>query len=146
MHDSVEKYLNAADGAAKVLAHARLIMRLRGAYEAFAPTYLGQASSVANIKQGIVVIHADNGAVAAKLRQMAQSLAREFLKLGFECSGVEIKVQGRPRPAAPSGPISRPLSRRSSAELSELAASLPANSPLKAGLEHFLRRIAIKEE
>lgn len=147
MHDLVEKYLNAADSVAKVLAHARLLMRLRCAYDEFAPTYLGQASSVANIKQGMVVIHADNGAVAAKLRQMAQSLTREFLKLGFECSGVDIKVQARARlPAAVSAPPSRPISRRTGRELSALAASLPTSSPLRAGLEHLLDRVEIKEE
>ena len=146
MHESVEKYLGRADGAASVLAHARLLMRAQRAYDDFAPASLARASGVANIKLGSVVIHADNGAVAAKLRQMAQSLAREFLKRGFECNGVVIKVQERPRATSGPAPTLKPLPPRAGAELQELAASLPDGSPLKRGLQDFLARVALREE
>lgn len=146
MHESVENYLGQADGAAAVLAHARLLMRAQGAYAGFAPRPLAQASCVANIKLGSVVIHADNGAVAAKLRQMAQTLAGEFLKRGFECNGVVIKVQARPQPVPLPSSTLKPLSSQAGQSLQELAAQLPADSPLKQGLERLLQRVAITGE
>ena len=146
MHEPVENYLGRADGAASVLAHARLLMRAQRAYDSFAPGPLARSSSVANIKLGNVVIHADNGAVAAKLRQMAQSLAGEFLKRGFECNGVTIKVQARPPAVAPPSSTLKPLSASTGNELKQLAAQLPDDSPLKRGLEGFLARAAIKAE
>lgn len=146
MHEPVENYLGRADGAAAVLAHARLLMRAQRAYESFAPAPLAGASSVANIKSGIAVIHADNGAVAAKLRQMAQTLAGQFSKKGIECSGVIIKVQARPQEVAAPPSTQKPLSLRTGAELKQLAAGLPDDSPLKQGLENFLARAAFTEQ
>jgi hypothetical protein len=49
---------NQDEGAGKVLAHARLLAKLAGLFQEIAPPHLGQASSVANYKSGIVVIHA----------------------------------------------------------------------------------------
>jgi len=142
MHEPVENFLGRADSAAAVLAHARLLMRAQRAYDSFAPAPLAQASSVANIKLGSVVIHADNGAVAAKLRQMAQTLAGEFMKRGFECNGVVIKVQARPQATSGPAPTLKPLSPHARGELQQLADSLPTDSPLRRGLEGLLARSA----
>ena len=65
MNYSLESYLDAADGAGKVLAHARLLMKLTHLYQEIAPPHLGQASSLANYKSGIIVILAASGAIAA---------------------------------------------------------------------------------
>lgn len=144
MHNSLENYLEAADGAGKVLAHARLLMKLTRLYEGFAPAHLGRASCVANYKSGIVVIHAESGAVAAKLRQMAPSLAGEFFKNGLECSGVQVKVQARESAAQSITSTQKPLSARTGRELSELTGSLP-DSPLRAALQSLLAHAAIRE-
>lgn len=105
MQNLVENYLEAAEGAGSVLAHARLLIKLTHLYEEIAPTHLGQASSVANYKSGIIIIHAVSGAVAAKLRQMAPRLADDFSKRGLsvtrfrsKCKPVKLKAnQGLPR-------------------------------------------------
>lgn len=144
MQNSLENYLEAADGAGKVLAHARLLMKLTRLYEGFAPAHLGHASCVANYKSGVVVIHAESGAVAAKLRQMAPSLADEFCKKGLECSGVQVKVQARETPTQSITSTQKPLSARTGRELSELTGSLP-DSPLRAALQRLLAHAAIRE-
>lgn len=144
MHNSLENYLEAADGAGKVLAHARLLMKLTRLYEGFAPAHLGHASRVANYKSGIVVIHAESGAVAAKLRQMAPSLASEFFKNGLECSGVQIKVQARESTSQSITSTQKPLSAQTGRALSELTGSLP-DSPLRTALQNLLAHAAIKE-
>ena len=144
MQNLLENYLEAADGAGKVLAHARLLMKLAHLYEGFAPTHLGQASCIANYKSGIIVIHASSGAVAAKLRQLAPTLAGEFSKRGIECNEVQVKVQAHEIKSQSRTSTQKPLSRHTSRGLSELADSLPASS-LRSALETLLKRAAIQE-
>jgi len=144
MNYSLERYLDAADGAGKVLAHARLLMRLTQLYQEIAPAHLGQASSLANYKSGIIVIHAVSGAVAAKLRQLAPTLADGFSQRGVECNGVQIKVQARKTVAQSTASAKRPLTTRASSSLEGLRDSLP-NSPLRAALETLLERSAKTE-
>lgn len=144
MRNSLEDYLDSADGAASVLAHARLLMKLAGFYETIAPLHLRQGSSLANYKSGKVVIHASNGALATKLRQMAPTLAEEFSKRGVECSGVEVKVQAREIPRQSITSTQKPLSAKTGRELAGLAESLPESS-LRNALQTLLARSAIRE-
>ena len=141
MNHSLESYLDAADGAGKVLAHARLLMKLTQLYHEIAPAHLGQASDLANYKSGIVVIHAASGAVAAKLRQLAPTLADGFSKRGVECNGVQIKVQARKTSTQSTTSTKKPLTLRTSHTLEGLRDSLPS-SPLRAALETLLSRSA----
>ena len=144
MQKSLENFLESADGAAKVLAHARLLIKLTHLYQDIAPAHLGQASHLANYKSGIIVIHANNGAVAAKLRQMAPTLADGFFKMGIECNGVQVKVQARKIDTQSRASTQKPLSSRASRELGGLRDSLPA-SPLRVALENLLERAAKQE-
>ena len=141
MNNSLESYLDAAEGAGKVLAHARLLMKLTALYQEIAPAHLGQASSLANFKSGIIVIHAASGAVAAKLRQLAPTLADGFSRRGVECNGVQIKVQARKTAAQSTTSTTKPLTLRTSHTLEGLRDSLPS-SPLRAALETLLSRSA----
>lgn len=144
MNYSLESYLDAADGAGKVLAHARLLMKLTQLYHEIAPAHLGQASDLANYKSGIVVIHAASGAVAAKLRQLAPTLADGFSKRGVECNGVQIKVQARKTSTQSTTSTKKPLTLRTSHTLEGLRDSLPS-SPLRAALATLLERAARTE-
>lgn len=144
MNYSLESYLDAADGAGKVLAHARLLMKLTHLYQEIAPAHLGQASHLANYKSGIVVIHAASGAVAAKLRQLAPTLAVGFSLKGVECNGVQIKVQARKISAQSTSSTKKPLTQRTSQTLEGLRDSLPS-SPLRAALASLLERSARTE-
>ncbi|MBK7423051.1 MAG: DUF721 domain-containing protein [Propionivibrio sp.] len=144
MQNSLENYLEAADGAGKVMAHARLLIKLTHLYQEIAPTHLGQASRLANYKSGIIVIHAVSGAVAAKLRQMAPTLAEGFSKRGVECNGVQVKVQARKISTQSRASTQKPLSSRTSRTLEGLRDSLP-DSPLRAALETLLTHSAKQE-
>lgn len=144
MQNQLENYLEAAEGASKVLAHARLLVKLARLYSELAPTHLGQASCVANYKAGTIIIHAASSAIAAKLRHMAPTLANEFSKRGAECNEVQIKVQAREIQSQSRTSTQKPLSTRTSRELGCLAGSLPA-SPLRSALESLLERAAKQE-
>lgn len=140
MHGSLLQFLNAENGAAKVLAHAELLLRLSRRYETLVPAGLGHVSRVANYKSGKVIIHADNGAAAAKLRQMSLSLCQLLAKDFPECNGMEIKVQPRETPyqSIPSKPL--PLSDNAKARLQATLEDLPEISPLRVALEKLIRR------
>ena len=144
MQKTLENYLEAVDGAGKVLAHARLLIKLTHLYHEIAPAHLGLASSLANYKSGIIVIHAVNGAVAAKLRQLAPTLADGFSKKGIECNGVQVKVQARKIDTQSRASTQKPLSSKASRGLEALRDSLPV-SPLRAALETLLVRSAKQE-
>lgn|SRR5574342_585653 len=141
---SLNSYLSHGDGAGRLMAHAALLLKLARIYQNMAPGHLGQASRVANYKSGTVVIHADNGAVAVKLRQMAPTLAREFLNRGIECSGVLVKVQALEIFDHSKEAPYRPLSARAGRELAELAHEMRP-SPLREAIETLLQRVAREE-
>jgi hypothetical protein len=141
MQNSLENFLDAADGAGKVLAHARLLIKLTRIYKDIAPTHLSQSSNLANYKSGIVVIHAFSGAIAAKLNQLAPTLADGFSKRGIECNGVQVKVQARKISPQLMPSTKKPLSSKTSIQLEGLRDSLPASS-LRAALENLLAHAA----
>jgi len=103
--------------------------------------HLSQTSSLANYKSGIIVIHAISGAVAAKLRQMAPTLADGFSKRGIECNGVQVKVQAKETGTQSRASTPKPLTSRTSLELEGLRDSLPA-SPLRDALNSLLTHSA----
>ncbi len=144
MQNSLETYLESAEGAAKVIAHARLLIKLARLYQEIAPPHLGRASSLVNYKSGTVVIHASSGAVATKLRQLAPTLTDGFSKRGVECNGVQIKVQAPESSPQSTTSTIKPLTARAAGELQSLRDALPA-SPLRDALETLIARAAKAE-
>ncbi len=144
MQNSLEHYLESANGAGQLMAHARLLVKLGRLYQEIAPPHLCQASSLANYKTGIVIIHADSGAVAAKLRQLAPTLADGFSKRGIECTGVQVKVQARENPTQSRNSTTKPLSSTASNTLENLRNTLP-DDPLRHAIDQLLARSARKE-
>ena len=144
MYKGPEHYLDKDANAGRIMAHARLLIKLSRRFEAIAPAGLRHAARVANDKSGKIVIHADNGAVAAKIRQMSQRLCDELSKGGAECSDLEVKVQPRQLPYQSSTSTQKPLSARACGALETASRNLPGG-PLKAALETLLRRAARTE-
>lgn len=139
--NTFEDFLDSADGAGGVLAHARRLLRLAHLYQEIAPAHLCQASRLVNYKSGIVVIHAANGATAAKLRQMTATLADGFSRRGVECSGVLVKVQAPESHAPARPPEQKPLSGQTFRTLGDLRDALP-DSELRQAVDALIRRSA----
>ena len=144
MPNTLEDFLDSADGAGNVLAHAKFLLRLANLYREIAPAHLCQASKVANYKSGTLVIHAANGAVAVKLRQLATTLSEGFRRRGVECSSLLVKVQTSEIPARSTRATHHPLSRQSSHSLEELRDALP-ESDLRQAVDTLLQRAAREE-
>lgn len=136
---SLDTYLKSATDLERLAAHAEKLRQLQQIYAQIAPDYLASASQVANFKSGKVVIHAANGAVAAKLKQLEPSLRGEFYSNGFEVTEISIKAQGGPLGrAAERPPADRAISSTASKQIETLAGQLPADSPLRAALQRLL--------
>lgn len=132
-------------GAAKVFAHAATLLAIARLYRQIAPPSLADGSRVVNYKSGVLVIHAANGAVASKLRQMPASLVEKFCAHGVACSGLQVKVQSyREMAATPQRGVVKPLAESTCQQLSRLSNSLPP-SALRQALQTLVERAVRRE-
>lgn len=137
---SLDDCLKAEGGIARLTDHAARLLRLQRIFESAVPRSLVRGARVANFKLGRLVVFAENGAVAAKLRQIVPTLSGAFANLAPEVTGIDIKVQ----PRAPGAPSRRsdaraPLDDRTKQGLTSLADRLPKNSPLVRALRHLVK-------
>ncbi|NTV69239.1 MAG: DUF721 domain-containing protein [Azonexaceae bacterium] len=144
MYNGPEHYLDKDAAASRVMAHARLLLKLSRRFEAVAPAGLRHSAHVANYKLGTIIIHADNGAVAAKIRQLSQRLSNELSKGGAECSGIEVKVQPRQIPSQSMISTQKPISDKAFGMLQSTAENLP-EGPLRKALDSLLKHAARAE-
>jgi len=132
-------FFQSNDTLAHLHEHASQLLRLQRAYEEFAPAHLARSSWIANLKSGMVVIHAANGAVAAKLNQLTPRFVDEFLNRGVDLTGIEVRLQvNRFRPAPPIAEARR-LTEGARQALARLESNLPVDSPLRQILAGFRR-------
>ncbi|MGE5470299.1 MAG: DciA family protein [Bacteroidota bacterium] len=141
MYNGPEHYLDSDAAAGRFMTHARLLLKLSRRFEAIAPAGFRHAARVANFKSGKIVIHADNGAVASKLRQMSQRLCGELSKGGTQCIDMEVKVQPRESLERSITSTQKPLSENACRMLEEASGKLPPG-PLRQALDSLLAHAA----
>ena len=120
---SLQEHLASGDSMARLAAHAQRLLQFQRLLEAALPAALKPYARVANFRLGKLLIHADSGAVAAKIRQFGPRLA----------SDLSSKEASQGRPSLPG------LKQKQG--LTALARDLPRESPLKGALEHLLQSI-----
>jgi hypothetical protein len=86
-------FLNQADSIAALMPQAERLIMLREILSSLLPEPLARRCSVANYKQGRVVIFAANGATAAKLKLMLPTLLEQLSGRAMEVTGLEVAVQ-----------------------------------------------------
>jgi hypothetical protein len=136
---SLEDYLSADASLARLSAHARRLLRFQRLFESATP--LARQSRVANLRLGKIIIHASNGAVATKLRQLEPRLVAVFRNEGAEITGIDIRLQ----PGAESRPpikakAAAPIGSRQKQALTSLANGLPEGSSLSDALRRLVDR------
>jgi hypothetical protein len=137
---TLQDHLAAADAFARIAEQASRLQRLQVLLDAALPAYLLPGTRVANLKRGKLVIHADSGAVAVKLRQLAPRLAESFVQQGQEVTGIEVRVQARRRPLAGMRPATpKTIGIRPKQALTSLASGLEEDSPIRRAIEKLLR-------
>jgi hypothetical protein len=131
-------YLASNQDLRQLSSKAGQLAALQRHYESFAPRSLIRSSHVMQLRQQTLVIAANNGAVAAKLRQMTDEFISCFQARGCEVTGIQIRVQVA---VPPHTSLSRPrkLGKAALDALEKLDEEL-ADSPLKAALRRLGRR------
>lgn len=107
-------------------------------YQQIAPATLIQASRVMQLHGQTLIISADNGAVAAKLRQISPEMMSAFEARGIQVTGIQIRVQVRSR-IAPVIPPRRTVGNKGKKELENLVLNLQ-ESPLRNALRRLAKR------
>ncbi|MDR0673585.1 MAG: DUF721 domain-containing protein [Zoogloeaceae bacterium] len=136
-----------SESTAPFVAHARLIARLGECFARVAPANLKAQARVANYRPETetVVIHANNGAVAAKIRQINPRLQNGFVKMGVQCNQIDVKVQPIQNPAQSITSDKKFISRHSAGSLLACADAMPPDAPLTLALRALLARADIQD-
>ncbi len=134
----VSEILGAESALGDLAAASRRVERLQRIYLGAVPAALARLSRVGWARAGVVIVLASNGAVAAKLRQMAPRILEGFRRHGLEFSSMRIEVQVGAGPPAPGARGAKPLSPEALRTVEESLRTLP-ESPLRAALERLAR-------
>ena len=135
---TLDQLLNADEAMARLAAHAGRLLKLQGLFEEMVPAALARTCRIANFKSGVIFIHAENGAVAAKLRQITPRLNDDYRTRGVQVTEIRIKVQpldGALQHEALAEPAV--LGEAGRASIARLADSLP-EGPLRESLGRFM--------
>lgn len=139
MPHRLNAYLASNQDLRQLSSKASQLNALQRHYESIIPPALQRSSQVLQLHKQTLVIAANNGAVAAKLRQMTAELISRFQARGCEVTGIQIKVQvTAPPPVMSFKP--RKLSKVAREALNSLGEDL-ADSPLKSALRRLGRKI-----
>src|SRR5262245_22106040 len=129
-------FLNQVDSVAALMPQAERLIELRQILSSLLPESLARRCSVANYRQGRVVIFASNGATAAKLKLMLPSLLEQLSGRAMEVTGLEVAVQA-PEPERQVTEKAAKLTQKSASELDRLCEQLP-DSELKTALSRIV--------
>ena len=131
----------ARSGGLEALArHSRRLSVLQRLLLEATPLALAAATRVTDLKAGILVVLADNPAVAAKLRQLVPRLLKHVQKQQSEITGIRVGVQVKTHKIKAEHEITKPsLPAEAIKDLAGLADALPPSS-LKSALARLVAR------
>jgi hypothetical protein len=128
-------FLDQAEGVAALMPQAERLLKLRKILASLLPDSLARRCTVANFKQGRVVVFASNGATAAKLKLMLPSLLEQLSGRATQVTGLEVVVQAwESEPQVPEK--SSKMSEAAISELTALGEQLP-DSELKSAISRI---------
>ena len=135
----VDFYLTGSDRLQSLFSQAQALLRLQRIFAEIAPASLARSCKVASMEQKILVLFADNGAIAAKLKQLLPSLLARLQQNGVEVTALRVEVQALQVPQRAQKTPHAELSGAALGSLKDLSAGL-AESPLKSALERMVAR------
>jgi len=136
---AISDWLMAPGDSDPLVSRAIRLLALERLYANCVPETLARASAVANVRDGILLVRADNGAVASKLRQMAPTLLDKIRKTNQEVTQLEVTVQVASEVLRTARNPKPGLSLLSVHQIEALAESLPESS-LKDALGRLTAR------
>lgn len=138
MSQRLNSYFDASQELRQLSHKVEQLLALQRHYEQVVPSSLACASHVMQLDQQTLTLAADNGAVAAKLRQLAPRLAHLLQESGHEVTVIQVKVQVTLPPSTPSTSPAA-LSSTGQKQLIASAEKLP-DSLLKSALQRLAKK------
>lgn len=140
----LQSYFSSTAGLAVLAGRVARLSELQHAWEMLALPPLARMCRVSGLQDGVLVVYANNGAIAAKVRQLAPTLLEKFQKKGLEVTAILVRVQADFRPPRERPPKTLRLGSAGVASLRQLAGRLE-ESPLRRAIETMLERHAIED-
>jgi len=140
MTQRLDRFAGEGSALDRLRAHVSRLGRLQQIVLTELPPYLADSCHVANLKEDVLLIHAATGAVAAKLRQATPRLLNTLAMQGVMVRSIKIATRPVNPAPPPKPPEQRTVSGQTQDALRSLASGLPADDPLRAALERFVRR------
>jgi hypothetical protein len=135
----LQSYFGATATLAALAGQARHVCALQQHWEQVAPSSLAQMCKVSGLQDQVLVLYANNGAIAAKVRQLAPTMLDKLKKRGLEVTAIQVRVQVS-FPLPEQKPVKAlQLGSAGMESLRQLAERLEA-SPLRQALERLLER------
>lgn len=134
----IDFYLNSSNSLRPLADEARRIAELQQVFLKVAPQPLTQACCVKQLRAGILVLLAENAAIAAKIKQLFPRLLTHYQKLGWQVTAIRVEVQV-------TETLQQSVAKRTRTRLSietienlELLAAGLEDSPLKQALTNMV--------
>jgi hypothetical protein len=135
----VSEILDADDALGNLAAASRRVQLLQRIYLEAVPAAFSRASRVGWARAGVVSVIASNGAMAAKLRQLAPRILEGFRRHGLEFNSMRIEVQVDAGPGQAEARAPQPLPPVALDAIENALRNVPP-SPLRAALQRLARR------
>lgn len=137
----LQSFFGSTTNLAALAERVARLSELQRLWESLAPPPLARMCRISGLQDRILVLYANNGAIATKVRQLAPTMLEKFQKRGVEVTAILVRVQADFRlPQKPPAKTLR-LGAAGLASLRQLAERLEA-SPLKQAIEEMLERHA----
>jgi hypothetical protein len=136
--NKISSLLTATSGLKSLSLQAQGLIELQQIYSENAPAELFEASRVGYLKAGTLFLLADNGAIAAKLRQLTPRLLVNFRKRRKEITGIRVEVQVESGREGKALKTKAQLSPAGVDALTSLVRALD-DSPLKSAVRRLIR-------
>jgi len=133
------EFLSSAPEIGRLVPQAAELLEIRQALRELLPDSMRGFCEIARVKQGNVVIFAENNATAAKLRLIAPTILSELRRRGLKVTGIEPRVQGGKSQAAQATAKAVELSPAAGEALDQLSARLP-DSRLRRAIRSLARK------
>jgi len=135
----LRSFLDSSATLVALSAQVERLLELQRIWERIAPPNLAHACNVASLRDQVLALYANNGAVAAKVRQLAPTLLEKAQKSGLEVTAISVRVQARPEMPENKPIKTLHLGPSAAASLRLLAGRLE-ESPLRQAVERMLER------
>jgi hypothetical protein len=137
MPQRLNAYLAASQELREFARKTQELATLQRQYRQLAPSNLASASQVTGFERQILIIGAENSAIAAKLRQLAPQLVHLLQGGGAKVTGIRVRVQVAQQPPVRKLPHLT-LGASGRQHMKNLADNLP-DSPLKQAIQRLAK-------